>query len=99
MAKIEEIPMMTIEELRPLIQRALELNEWPVNDWIVVGMIFDQAGIRVDRAPSPPYSFSVIVMGKNIGGGLGTGNDVDPVAAIFRAYLTWRSYQVNEQKR
>jgi hypothetical protein len=90
MAKIEDIPQMTIEELRPLVQRALGLDEWPVSDWIVVGIIFDEAVIHVDRASNPAYSFSVVISGKGIGHGLGTEVDTDPVTAIFRAYLDWR---------
>lgn len=93
MAKIEDIPRMTLEELRPLIQRALGLETWPASDWIVVGMIFDQVGIQISRAAAPPHGFSVTVMGKEIGGGIGSGSDPEPVTAIFRAYLTWRSYQ------
>ncbi len=99
MAKIEDIPKMTLSELRPLVQRAMKLEEWPVSDWIVVGMIFDQTNIHVDRASFPPQIFQVIVSSKVSGHGLGTGIDADPVVAIFRAYLIWRSYQAILEKK
>lgn len=99
MAKIEDIPNMDIDELRPLVQRALELEAWPASDWIVVGMIFDEVRINISRMAMPPHAFSVTVMGMEIGGGIASASDRDPVTAIFRAFLAWKSYQVIEQKK
>ena len=69
MPKIEDIPNMTLSEMRPLIQRAIGLKEWPVSDWIVVGMIFDRIGIQVNRAAAPQHILFIVVVEKEIGGG------------------------------
>ncbi len=93
MAKIEEIKNMTLEELRPYIQRAMGLEEWPRDDWVVVGMIFDQTASDFTRMAGPPHNYEARIMGKGVGNGIGTGLGSDPVVAIFRGYLTWRSHQ------
>jgi hypothetical protein len=92
MAKVSEIKNMTVDELRPYIQRAMGLEQWPVNDWIVVGAIIEECGLVITRAHAPTYSFDIQIQGKNPRDrGMGHGVGPDFVRAIFQGYLEYRS--------
>lgn len=46
---------MSLQELRPLIQRDIGLEEWPKSDCIVVEMIFNLTGIQLNWAAAQPF--------------------------------------------
>jgi hypothetical protein len=81
--EVDEIRDMILNELRLCIQHALGLEEWLWDDWVVVGMIFDETALtRFRRMAAPPHNFEAIIMGKGIGNGIGTELVSDPVEAI-----------------
>jgi hypothetical protein len=76
-----EIRALPIADLRPLILRALELQEWP-GDWPAAGAILEQTQFQISR--STFNSSTVIIMAV---GSISTAVDMDLLTAIFRAFL------------
>ncbi len=78
-----ELIRMKIDDLRPLVQARLELEEWP-GDWAVAGQILENAYFNFQRAKSGEQLFGITLFGERVNG---TGIDENAVVAIFRAYL------------
>ncbi len=78
-----ELIRMKIDELRPLVQARLELEEWP-GDWAVAGQILENAYFNFQRARSGEQLFGITLFGERVNG---TGIDENAIVAIFRAYL------------
>ncbi len=74
---------MKIDDLRPLVQARLALEEWP-GDWAVAGQILENAYFNFQRAKSGEQLFGITLFGERVNG---TGIDENGVVAIFRAYL------------
>ena len=94
MTTISEIPTLSLADLRPIAQRALQLSEWP-GDWPAAGLIFHQCEVQTSRMPAPPHTYTAIIMGLGIAGGIATGIDADPLVAIFRAFILWKAQEKN----
>jgi hypothetical protein len=94
MTTIREIPTLSLDQLRPIAQRALALPEWP-GDWPAAGIIFDQCCVQTTRMSAAPHVYEAIVMGLEVAGGIATGVDLDPLVAIFRAYILWKAQRKN----
>jgi hypothetical protein len=94
MTKISEIPTLPLDQLRPIVQRGLGLSEWP-GDWPAAGMIFNQCCVQTSRQDAPPNTYSILVMGIGVAGGIASGIDPDPLVALFRAYIAWRAQRNN----
>ncbi len=90
MTKIRDIPGLPLEDLRPILQRALGLPEWP-GDWPAVGLIFEQCCIRLSRAAHPPHRYEALVIGFGVGRGIAASVDLDPRVAIYRAFIVWKA--------
>ncbi len=78
-----ELIRMKIDDLRPLVQARLGLEEWP-GDWVVAGQILENAYFNFQRAKSGEQLFGITLFGERVNG---TGIDENAVVAIFRAYL------------
>ncbi len=78
-----ELIRMKIDDLRPLVQARLELEEWP-GDWAVAGQILENAYFNFQRAKSGEQLFGITLFGERVNG---TGIDENAIVAIFRAYL------------
>jgi hypothetical protein len=89
---VRKIEKMTLEELWSLVQKELELEEWPASDWQAVEMILEKTTIRMDSTMSVTSWYSVVIMGIWTANGTGSGHDQSPIVAIFRAYLTFCYY-------
>jgi len=74
---------MKLEDLVLLVQRVLELEEWP-GDWEAAGMILSNSYFNFQRAQSGEQLFGITLFGERVNG---TGIDENPLVAIFRAYL------------
>ncbi len=85
---------MPLAELRPILQRALALPDWP-GDWPAAGIIFNQCCVQTTRMSAAPHVYEAIVMGLEVAGGIAAGIDLDPLVAIFRAYIIWKAQRVN----
>ncbi len=79
----QELIRMKIDDLRPLVQARLDLNEWP-GDWAVAGQILEDAYFNFQRAKSGEQLFGITLFGERVNG---TGIDENAVVAIFRAFL------------
>lgn len=94
MTKISEVPHLPLEALRPIVQRALQLDEWP-GDWSAAGMI-------IERHPTDFYRViltghhSALVWGDGVNA---SGHDSNPLVAIFRAYILMRTKQIEWDKQ
>ncbi len=78
-----ELIRMKIDDLRPLVQARLDLNEWP-GDWVVAGQILENAYFNFQRAKSGEQLFGITLFGERVNG---TGIDENAVVAIFRAFM------------
>ncbi len=78
-----ELIRMKIDDLRPLVQARLDLEEWP-GDWAVAGQILENAYFNFQRAKSGEQLFGITLFGERVNG---TGIDENAIVAIFRAYL------------
>ena len=82
----QEIIRMKRDQLRPLVQLRLGLEEWP-GDWIVAGQILDSSYFNFQRAQTGAQLFGITLFGERV---TGSGIDEDAVTAIFRAHLLER---------
>lgn len=79
----QEILRMPIDQLRPLVQSQLNLDEWP-GDWAVAGSILEETYFNFQRANTGQRLFGITLFGERV---TGSGIDENPLVAIFRAYL------------
>ncbi len=93
MTTLTEVHALALADLRPIVQRALDLPEWP-GDWPAVGLIFQQVSIALNSASFPPFAYSAVITGRHAAPGLGSAADCDPLVAIFRAFIIWKAYTV-----
>ncbi len=90
MTKISEIPTLSLDDLRPIVQRALELPDWP-GDWPAAGLIFTLCRVHTSRMSAPPQTFEVRIMSLEPSGPMATSIDPDPLTALFRAFILWKA--------
>lgn len=79
----QEILHMSLEDLRPLVQARLGLDEWR-EDWVVAGSILEDAYFNFQRTNTGAQLFGITLFGRRA---TGSGIDENPLVAIFRAYL------------
>ena len=79
----QEVLRMNLDQLRPLVQRVLSVDEWP-GDWAVAGSILENGYFNFQRANTGERLFGITLFGQRANG---TGIDEDPLTAIFRAYV------------
>ncbi len=91
MSDPSEISLLTIEQLRPLVQQALEVGEWP-GDWPAAGLILERTQYQISKS-----SFNVCMVTIMSLGAIASGIEKNPVTAIFRAFLGWKT-QVDKKK-
>lgn len=82
----QEILKMKLDDLRPLIQARLEVEEWP-GDWAAAGRILEDSYFNFQRANTGQQLYGITLFGQRVNG---TGIDESPLVAIFRAYLLMR---------
>ena len=79
----QDIIKMKLDDLRPLVQGRLTLEEWP-GDWPAAGSILENGYFNFQRSKSGAQLFGITLFGERVNG---TGIDEDILVAIFRAYL------------
>ena len=79
----QEVLRMKLDQLRPLVQRALAIDDWP-GDWEVAGSILENGYFNFQRANTGEQLFGITLFGQRANG---TGIDEDPLVAIFKAYI------------
>ena len=79
----QDIIKMKLDDLRPLVQSRLALDEWP-GDWPAAGSILENAYFNFQRSKNGEQLFGITFFGERVNG---TGIDENILVAIFRAYL------------
>ena len=79
----QQILKMKRDELRPLVQARLMLDEWP-GDWEIAGKILEDSFFNFQRADTGEQLFGITLFGRRV---TGSGIDEDAVVAIFRAFV------------
>lgn len=79
----QDILHMKLEDLRPLVQIRLGLDDWP-DDWIIAGAILENGYFNFQRANTGAQLFGITLFGPRV---TGSGIDENPLVAIFRAFL------------
>lgn len=79
-----DITELPLEQLRPLVQQALEVEAWP-GDWPAAGLALERYQYQLSRS-----SFNVTMAVIMSTGAIASGIDHSPIVAIFRALLTWK---------
>jgi hypothetical protein len=74
---------MKLDDLRPLMQTALQFEEWP-GDWAAAGLILEDTFFNFQRTDSGAQLYGITLFGPRV---TGSGIDENPLVAIFRAYL------------
>ncbi len=82
----QEILRMKLDDLRPLVQARMELEDWP-GDWPVAGQILERSYFNFQRSSTGEQLYGITLFGRRVNG---TGIDENPLVAIFRAYLLQR---------
>ncbi len=93
--KKEQIPLLPLDDLRPLVMRALEIKDWP-GDWNAAGLVFERYEVesRVNQI-NLLYTFTVWGPKNRVNG---VGIDKNPLTAIFRAVVIMRWNQAEWEK-
>jgi hypothetical protein len=97
MTKMSEIPNLNIDELRPVVQRVLQLPEWP-GDWNAAGLLFERYHITFESREIYPTGgrwYGALVIGDCA---TGNAHDADPLVALFRAFLLMHASQLQFNK-
>lgn len=77
---------MKLDDLRPLVQRWMDLEEWP-GDWPAAGQILERAYFNFQRSNTGQQLYGITLFGERVNG---TGIDENALTAIFRAYVLQR---------
>ncbi len=82
----QQIIRMKLDDLRPLVQARLDIEEWP-GDWPVAGQILERSYFNFQRSSAGEQLYGITLFGERVNG---TGIDENALVAIFRAYLLQR---------
>jgi hypothetical protein len=86
----QQILRMPLEDLRPLVQVFLEMEDW-TDDWVAAGHILEDSYFNFQRSRSGAELYGITLFGSQVNG---TGIDENPLVAIFRAYVLMRLEEI-----